>query len=384
MQPDDPRIRDFLAAALRGDDVSWPTDWEHDAACDDVAASAVFHGVAGLLVERAPAIQLWPVRLSDRLHEHARAQAMWELRHRQLLAALLDQFQDRAIPCLIMKGTAIAYDLYANPSTRSRGDTDLLVARTDVARAKAVLADLGYSGGVLGGVTPEFSLQQVWRLSLPDGATHVIDLHWQVMNAPSLKRLLPFSECFPEARPLPRLSPAARTMDRVRLLVHTAVHRAMQCNAPYVVDGTKYFDPGRLIWSWDLHLIANALAVEDWSRLCAAAKRMGVARPCLQGLDDARSVFGTEFPEEVRNTLENASRTDRTSAYFIRSSALARAWQDVGSIAGLPTKMRYMVSRLVTTEPFLRGKYPGLAGRPLPLLYGRRFLDLLWRRSNAN
>jgi hypothetical protein len=311
------------------------------------------------------------------IRDEARAQAMWELRHREIIARLIAALDKEAIPSLVLKGTAIAYDLYDNPSARSRGDTDLLVAVGRVARAEAVLANLGFAGEALGGVTREFALQQTWTLTLPDGGSHSVDLHWQVMNAPSLAGLLVADESFASARPLPRLSPLARTIDRVRLLIHTCLHRALQNNAPYFVGGRAYHEPNRLIWLQDIHLIAGALGDAEWTTFCSLVKGMRVSGPCLDGLRTAQAKLGTAFPAWVARDLSETAARERPSHYFARSHALSRGWQDFRSIPGASAKLRYILSRLGTTEPFLRAKYPGMARRPLPLLYGRRLLDLL-------
>ena len=382
MQPDDPKLRELLSAALRDGEVPWPTNFA-DAEASDVIRAAIFHGVAGLLVERGKRLSAWPARLMDQLREEARARAMWELRHRQLLHDLLADLDRKTIRALLMKGTATAYDLYENPACRSRGDTDLLVARADVSDATALLASRGYKAGALGGVTPEFALQQVWTLALADGGRHVVDLHWQVMNAPSLKDMLTFEECWANARPLPRLSPHAQTMDRARLLIHTCLHRTMQLNAPYFVDGRTFFDPARLIWSVDIHLIAQALHEEEWQSLGELAIEMRISRLCLDALKGTVRDLGTEVPANGLGGLQAAADKDRNSSYFVRSPALSRAWQDLKSFPGIAQKLRYMLSRVVTTEAFIRGKYPELADRPLPALYARRFIDLIRHRPKT-
>ena len=376
MHPGDPSIDELLASALRREEVPWPGAWNEPAAIDAAGRAAIVHGIAGLLVRDLGNLRGWPAALVASLRDQARAQAMWELRHRQLLVALFEALDAEAISCLVMKGTAVAYDLYDEPSTRSRGDTDLLVAKEDAANAQAILARLGYAGEALGGVTPEFALQQTWTLNLPDGGSHSVDLHWQVMNAPTLANLLAVSDCFANARPLPRLSPLARTMDRVRLLIHTCLHRAMQSNAPYFVDGRAYYEPDRLIWSHDVHLLATALGEDEWSLFSSLAEAMGVSGPCLDGLRAARANLGTEIPDAIAGLLERSSAHGRPNPYFTRSHALSRAWQDLRSIRGAAAKLRYIRSRVVTTEPFILAKYSDMAGRPLPLLYGRRLLDL--------
>ncbi|MCL6682818.1 nucleotidyltransferase family protein [Sphingomonas alba] len=379
MRPDDADVRDFLAAALRGEQVVWPGSAEPG----DVAEAAIYQGVAGLLIEREHELASWPPETIDRMRTEARGRAMWELRHRLLLAELLDSFAAGGIDCLVLKGTAVAYDLYANAATRMRGDTDLLVAAKDVASAKEVLCALGYMDQTLGGVSPEFALQQTWTLKSASGAAHSIDLHWQALNAPSLKGLLRFQDCLAHSIGLPRLSPHARTMDRARLLVHTCLHRATQHNAPYVVDGATYYDPGRLIWLWDIHLLGNALSSREWLQLSALANDMKVSGPCLEALTAAASSFGTPIPNETARALGESAVADRTNRYFTQSHAASRAIQDIWAIPGWLRKLKYVQSRIVTTEPFLRAKYPQLADRPLPLLYGRRLLDVVRRKSNA-
>ena len=381
MHPDDPKLRELLAAALRGERIAWPPDWD-DTEADDMVRAATFHGVAGLLVERRDPTETWPEGLQARLCDEARARAMWELRHRQLISDLLADLDRQGIPALLMKGTAVAYDLYDNPACRTRGDSDLLVAKADLARATALLAARGYKADALGGVTPEFALQQPWVLELPGGGSHVVDLHWQVLNAPSLRDILPFEECWANARPLHRLSPHAWTMDRARLLLHTCLHRSMQYNAPYFVDERRFFDPARLIWSVDIHLIAKALHEPEWRAFSELTREMGALQLCADTLRSVQSDLGTFCVARLAGMATTAGQ-QRNSAYFTPSPAMSRAWHDVKSFPGIATKLRYMLSRLGTTEAFIRAKYPNLAGRPLPVLYARRFLDLIRHRAKG-
>ena len=377
-------IEELLAAALRGEAGPRPALLDEAGAAEAIVEAAIYHGVAGLLIEKTRITGSWPAAIIEPLTDQARAQAMWEMRHRQLLAQLLSALQEQGIRALLMKGTAVAYDLYDNPATRARGDTDLLVAAEDAPAARAVLAGLGYVKGILGGVTDAFALQQPWSLAVPDGGHHSIDLHWQVMNAPSLRDLLPFTECAADAKPLPRLSPEAKTMDRVRLLIHTCLHRAMHRNTPYFIGRQAFYDSGRLIWSYDIHLLVQALDDAEWSRMCDLAARMGVSRVCLDGLKAASAALGTALPASAIGRLQGALGTDRNSLYFVRSRALARAWQDLRSFPGLRRKLRYAASRILPDPRFVRNKYPAMANSSLPTLYAWRLLSLLRRRRGEN
>ena len=235
---DDARCNQWLAAALLGRTEPLPVA-QHDALAA-IADAAIYHGVAGMLADRPDVARAWPELLVERLTRQARAQAMWELRHRDLLAQVLAELDGQGIRSLLMKGTAIAYDLYANPAARSRGDTDLLVAPADLGQCQAVLVRLGFERAAGDGLGEQFANQQSWVHTAADGGTHAIDLHWQVMNAQALRAILPVEECLDQSRALPRLSRHARAMDRARLLFHTCLHRAMHRNAPYFVGQATY------------------------------------------------------------------------------------------------------------------------------------------------
>ena len=373
MRLDDQTIRDFLVAAVGNMPQPWPDHWDHPAALQAVGSAALYHGVAGLLAGRA--INDWPESLANRLRDQARAQAMWELRHHQLLSSLLPALADSEVPALLLKGSAIAYDLYDRPAARSRGDSDLLVRPADLDKARSLFHSLGYRRFELhDGLGDDLAQQEIWTILSEDGNPHGIDLHWQVLNSHSLKHVLPIEECFAQPRTLPRLAASARTLDRPRFLLHTCVHRAMHRTAPYFVDGQAHFGEGRLIWSWDVALLAKALTAEEWPQFALLAADKGVAGACLAGLQAAIDDFGAAVPAAVLAALQGAGN-DR----YLGGSALQRAWADLGSVSGGGAKLRYLRGRLLPAADFMRAKYPTMARAPLILLYARRLAESLRR-----
>src|SRR5437867_349211 len=92
-----------------------------------------YHGVQALMHERLSASD-WPVALRQELRQRAVRQAMWELRHQQVLARMLAALAAIDVQPVLFKGTALAYSLYSNPVLRARGDTDLIVAPESTAK----------------------------------------------------------------------------------------------------------------------------------------------------------------------------------------------------------------------------------------------------------
>ena len=70
-----------------------------------------YHGLAGLLVHAG-----WPASIGAAIEREAVARAMWELRHRQVMARLLGALDKAKVPALLLKGTAYAYRLYDEPA----------------------------------------------------------------------------------------------------------------------------------------------------------------------------------------------------------------------------------------------------------------------------
>ena len=366
-------IDGLLASALRGDAARWPADGDASSAIERIA----YHGIAGLLNERTVSLGDWPAAVTGYLHEQGIALAMWELRHNAGLGELLGGFAEAGVAAVLLKGTALAYDLYPRPATRARGDSDVLVAVADLSTARAVLERLGYRRQSIGeGIADDLALQEVWSLMCGAGTSHHIDLHWQMLNAPALAGLLDHDDCIADPLPLPRLAPSAQAMNRPLTLLHTCIHRAMHLTSPYIVGGVTYYGGDRLIWARDIDLLAGALSEAEWRRFTVVALDQGVAAVCRDGLALAKRTLGSEISEDVMAVL-GAARGERASAYLLGAGQARRAWLDLRAIPGLRRKLAYVAARSLPPEAFMRGKYPGMAGRPLALLHLKRMIDLI-------
>lgn len=365
----------LLTACLRGETVEWPNDFAVAAGIERI----LYHGVAGLLTEQSDSMARWPSDLAARIREQAVAQAMWEMRHKLVLAPLLGALAEAGITTLLLKGSALAYDLYTEPAARSRGDSDILVAPSDLAAARRLLASLGFALDTGDGSSDGHSLQEIWN-KRDGGLSHQIDLHWQLLNAPALVGVMDFATCAAEPLALPGLGPGAQAMSRVSTLLHTAVHRAMHLTSPYFVDGVTYYGGDRLIWASDIDRLATALFEREWDLLRRQAIDQGIAGACLDGLAMARRLLGTVIPPSVTAALGSAG-SEPASDYLLGTAASRRAWSDFKAIRGWRRKVDYAVARVLPSASFMRAKYPAHSDRPLAMLYAKRTIDLFRRRA---
>ena len=127
-------------------------------------------------------------------------------------------------------------------------DTDLLVRKADMPSVTRVMRTLGYSrsnrtSGDL--VMPQSQFVKDNR----GGLVQVYDVHWKMALPILFADVLSFEEVLARAVDVPALGGRARALGRVDALLLACIHRV----AHHRCDD-------RLLWLYDIHLLANDLA----------------------------------------------------------------------------------------------------------------------------
>lgn len=380
------RADSLICAALRGQRAAWPSASPADFATVFLAR-VDFHGVEGLVFDRGMRERDWPLVVCEALRQRAFRRAAWEMRHQQEVARLIERLTEDGLQPLLLKGTALAYGLYPDAAHRARGDTDILVPALKRDEADAALVSLGFDR--CAGISGEFvSYQAGYAKTSSDGAEHVIDLHWQISNSALLSRLFSHGELLRRALPLSRLSRRAQGTGLVDALVIACLHRQVHTHSPYYVDGTPHYSADRLIWLHDIHLLASALAQQDWDEVVRLARQKALCAVCLDGLETTRRRLGTELPERVLQALSQRDAPERPAIY-LRAGPLHRQWMDLRALPGLAPKLRLVKELALPSADYMRSRHPEARRGALPWLYLRRgiggSLDRLFvRRPDAS
>jgi len=335
-----------------------------------------YHGVTALLYEKLQAVTAWPGELIETLRERALAQAVWEMRHQQAIGRAIAALRADGIEPVIFKGTALAYGLYANSVWRMRGDTDMIVAPEDGRSAGAALAEAGFvrqpaAGGEL------VSTQDSYILELPGAGPQAIDLHRRINNSELLSRLFSHAELRAAARPLPALCAGAWAAGPVHALLLAAMHRATHIHNPYYVEGVAHYGGDRLIWHYDVHLLAQSFTPADWQALVGLAREKGLGEISREALDRAAACFGTPVPDVVRAGLDVTG--ERVAAY-LKAGHVRQNWMDFCAIAGWADKVRFLRELVFPPSSYMLAKYAPARPRALPWLYARRALEGVVKR----
>ncbi len=365
-----------LASALRTGAVPSVQQCYDGAEARLVEDRAHFHGVSGLLV----GLPGWPAEFAASIRAEALGRAMWELRHRQLLSELLGRLADEGLRALLIKGTALAYDLYEEPAHRIRGDSDLWVDEAEVGRVRHVLRQLYYRTASNPEEASTEPLQEGWVGTASDGSEHVIDLHWSAVNSGALKQLFLFDDCWARRRPLPRLARGGWGLDHADALLHSAVHRGMHTASPYNVGSTTHYGGDRLIWIWDIHLLASALGDQGIMKAADRASTLGLEAPLRSALSSAKNLLGTSVQDSLLDRLGLADSSLATR--YLEGGQVKRAWLDLQQVRPLSRKLATISRRLFPSTAFLGSKYGGASKAAASSLYLRRMIEFVRRRPD--
>ena len=362
---------DSFAGLLNGAPVSWRAfkmgrdEFLHESSEQDLTSL-----VAERLRSRPTELDDWPDDVCDALAMRARAQAAEELVRERELISVLAALASEGIRPILLKGTALAYSVYANPSLRPRVDTDLLIKRQEVNVVRRVMEDHGYAApihceGEL--LFCQFQLKKIDAF----GLQHTLDVHWKISTQPVFADVLGFDEMAAMAVDLRALGPYARTAGPLHALLLACIHPVMH-----------HRNVESLIWIFDVHLLASRLCERELDDFADAAIDRQVAAVCAHQLNAARRRFGTRIPDAVMARLATAA--GEASALYLQPN---RSWGDelIASIRGLPRwQDRLRLVREVTLPgPAYMLKAYGLPSGPgtalLPVLYLHRLLAGGWK-----
>lgn len=280
-------LREPLRAALRGEIAEWPS------LSDDEVQLLVDHGVAPLVYAAQPLPELRGAAIRAAALESVRADDL-----RGVLSALAH------LDVVITKGTALAYDVYAAPELRPRGDVDLLVARQQAEAAIEVFRALGFREQLTSG--DEHGVRQI-TLSRTDahGIRHDYDLHWDVANTPLFASALPFDEI--QTIPLPRISPDARGLAHADALLLACIHRV-----------AHHHDNERLIWLVDIALLRDPMSADEHRRFWRRAADARVAGVCRRSVELADEWVSRSTHDRAEDHLgEDELTRDEPSRAFL-------------------------------------------------------------------
>lgn len=228
----------------------------------------------------------------DRLKRRAALSLMLRARGAELMRAMAG----RRLAGVILKGSTFADRLYPDPTLRPFSDIDLLVSQDTVVDVRRLLRELDYlPDPVEGRKHVEDYGQERWRRRAEAEAACLLELHWNVVNSPALRRgvSLTFEDLAFEAvgdNSAPRMTSASMLLvaavhgatshqfNRMMLLrdiAQLARGRAGEVDAAWLAERSSMVG-AKAVLAMALHLSAEVMGDEA---VVALARRAGAPHP---------------------------------------------------------------------------------------------------------
>ena len=350
-------IRSWLAAVMRGEAPALALAEYKEPA--EILAVADEEGVVALIHERLQHPELAAMLSPELLHrfaDAARLKAAASMMREAECRRILKRLDQEGLPVLLLKGSALAYSVYASPHLRECSDIDFLFATRQAARqASDAICETGYTQP---GIAGELATYEMTCYRTRDASAYLeADLHWGIGGSPIYADRLGFDELFQASRPLPSLASTARGLGLVHAYLHATTHRALNL---WLGIGD------RLKWLYDLHLIGQRFTDPEWENLVSVCLEKKLCGTCLDGLQSAADTFSTSIPNGVRERLSQGALKEPINMRRMRRWPYIQM-MNLRALPGLKMKARWLWQRLFPSGRFLHHYYGKNQGRLMAL-----------------
>lgn len=354
-----PAILGPLRRALIGERDDWP------ALSDGEVRALIDHGVAPLVYAAAHVPELRAEAMKAAAVEPLRLDDL-----REVLAALAA----RGVRTLLMKGSALAYEVFPSPDLRPRSDTDLLLDPAAFADARQAMLALGFVERLTSG--DEHGVRQAAFARVDRfGVEHVYDIHWAIANTPVFSDVLRLGEI--DAVPLPRVSEHAFAMPHVEALLLACIHRV-----------AHHHDSERLVWLCDIDRLRARMTDDEHARFWRYASERRVAGVCARSIELACEWLGREQVHCAADYLTAAELERSEPSRRFLDRRITYGGVTLANLRALPWRARLHRLRQLAFPPaaFMQQSFPMRSRAVLPLLYvyrGARGVARLFRRAGG-
>jgi putative nucleotidyltransferase-like protein len=361
---------DLLACTLRGD-LAWTATESWDAHV--LATAADHHGVGPLVWRALQSHGTRPHGLYEIFAAARHVDLAHEILRRRETARVLDAFSARGLDVLLVKGAALAYSVYDEAWLRPRVDTDLLVDSGSLVAADRLLQGLGYAPAPDISTGEFVSHQVAYAHRDRHGLSHVIDLHWKTANPQLLADALPFAILWRDAIEVRRNELRGRAPSLAASLLLACVHRL-----------AHHQQHERLVWLFDIHLLAGALDDDGWNRFTSTARERGIIAVCRSGLEAASARLGTVVPDHVLSALDVTGQEEPSRVYTERTQRrLDVLLADLRWLPRWRDRLRLLAEHAFPPASFVMARYAARRRVLLPVLYAHRLVTGAWKWLRA-
>ena len=275
----------------------------------------------------------------------------------QRLGRVLDFLREENIKVIVLKGAALAEEVYGNLALRPMYDVDLLVRKEDLPQVDKKLRLLGYS-------TQENYLDRLKTcdnsylntIMMRNSMSPPLHLHWHLVNSTipnfTYSSKIEMEKIWQEAIPVRVAGVESLVLSPHHLLIHLSEHALKPSHSL-----------GKLIFLCDIHEAIRAYRDRlNWRLLKEEAFRFNLNRQVYHCLNLASQVLEAEVPEDILDKLKpkNTGYLERkflTSALRPKASYGLSYLMQLAMCQSLSQKTRFLWRTLLPPGEILVQRY---------------------------
>ena len=314
-------------------------------------------------------LEALPPAAAVALRAHARAVVARNLLLSDELVDVLRACRRHDVPCVPVRGPALAEDLYGDIAARPAGDLDLLVGRGDLPGVRRALTELGFRElEHRRGFATAFSYALTFVK--PRHGWVVVEPHWSLAYPPFVDDV-PVESVWADCRPARVLGVESLRLSPEALLVHLGLHLLHPEGGP------------PLLWAWELdRLVRREGDALDWRRVLAIAARPGPAWLLARALALVCAGLDTPVPPEAHAALARGGEAVDPRLRAVLGRPGLRGREELATflaLRGARPRLRYALGLLFPSPAFLALREAGVPATA----YLRRAGRLAWSATRA-
>jgi hypothetical protein len=286
----------------------------------------------------------------------------------QELAQVLSQMSGSGIEAIILKGAALATQVYPNIAMRPMVDLDLLVSPNNVPEIVALLQGSGYQV-IRHEEQPGFTLNYENEIALlkKDTISKMIEIHWSLFNSIYYQYKIQDEWLWRNTQAITIKQVPALMLNPEAQIFHLCGH-------------LSFHHSGKgWLWLHDLAEILHAFGGRiSWESLFDSAQRLDLVIPIKNNLLAVIDIYGNIISEPVIQQLKLLTPTLPESRYF---ESLTRHTKTPGKtflddLSYLPDwrrKLHFALSNLFPSISYMKARYDLKYPIALPIYYFYRW-----------
>lgn len=273
------------------------------------------------------------------------------------------------IPCILLKGAALAPLIYENIAMRPMVDLDLLIHQQDIELALMHLERVGYKTvKVKDHLDHILEYENEIMLTKPGHLTILLELHWNLFDSPYYQSVISTDWLWQSASSQVIDGNPCLILGHSAQILHLSGHLYLHHTGDEILWQNDLAG-----WIYKFHHVIN------WDEILSLAKKYNLVQPLQRAISLVQLDYEAPIPLPFIKELQQQSISNTEKRVFrllneTNRSVAQRFWDDFLLIPGWHMKLRFLWQNLFPSTAYMRQRYQIKKSYQVPFYYFYRWV----------